>query len=175
MFCLRRARGESRPSHLDLSETRHVLRGDPPGDHLGVNISAARNECVSFQILLRSESPASAISVEPGDLKGPPGSTLPASQATLYRQHQLHLETGTYRNDAFKPDWYPDPLIPFEHPRLRQGATQRSAPCPSICPQTKRTASGSISIRPQIPRLANTGASIVSCPPRTNPWRSPSR
>ena len=26
------------------------------------------------------------------------------------------MDTGTYRNADFKPDWYPDPLIPFEHP-----------------------------------------------------------
>ena len=38
------------------------------------------------------------------------------SEARLYRQHQLHLEVGTYRNESFKPDWYPDPLIPFLHP-----------------------------------------------------------
>ena len=41
---------------------------------------------------------------------------LRTAESRLYRQHQLHLEIGTYRNDAFKPDWYPDPLIPFELP-----------------------------------------------------------
>jgi hypothetical protein len=28
----------------------------------------------------------------------------------------MHIIQGTYRNDAFKPGWYPDPLIPFRHP-----------------------------------------------------------
>jgi len=41
---------------------------------------------------------------------------LDARHARLYRQHQLHLEVGTHRNEAFEPGWYPDPLIPFEHP-----------------------------------------------------------
>ncbi|MCL4195014.1 MAG: DUF4091 domain-containing protein, partial [Thermoguttaceae bacterium] len=34
----------------------------------------------------------------------------------IYRQHQLELTTGTYRNAAFRPGWYPDPLIPLRHP-----------------------------------------------------------
>lgn len=37
-----------------LTETKHVLRSDPPGSALAVNLGAARNEWVSFQILLRS-------------------------------------------------------------------------------------------------------------------------
>jgi hypothetical protein len=54
--------------------------------------------------------------MEAGDLTGPGGVALRRADARLYRQHQLHLEAGTYRNDSFKPDWYPDPLIPFLHP-----------------------------------------------------------
>ncbi|HEY5915176.1 MAG TPA: DUF4091 domain-containing protein [Verrucomicrobiae bacterium] len=99
-----------------LTETRHVLRGDPPGSGTSVNVSAAGNEWVSFQILLRSEVPVKGVDVQPGDLRGPGGAELRGSQARLYRQHQLDLEVGTYRNDSFKPDWYPDPLIPFQHP-----------------------------------------------------------
>jgi hypothetical protein len=99
-----------------ITETRHVLRGDPPGSGLTVNLGAARNERVSFQILLRSAMPIQGVRVEAGELRGPRGAVLPGSEARLYRQHQLRLETGTYRNDAFKPDWYPDPLIPFDHP-----------------------------------------------------------
>ena len=99
-----------------LTETKHVLRSDPPGSALAVNLGAARNEWVSFQILLRSDVPIPGVRVEPGDLRGSRGAVLPAAEARLYRQHQLRLGTGTYRNDAFKPDWYPDPLIPFQHP-----------------------------------------------------------
>ncbi len=99
-----------------LTETRHVLRSDPPATSTSVQLGAARNEWVSFQILLRSDTPVNGVSVEAGDLGGPAGAALRRDQARLYRQHQLHLETGTYRNDAFKPDWYPDSLIPFRHP-----------------------------------------------------------
>ena len=103
-----------------LTETRHVLRSDPPADGRTVNLGAARNEWVSFQILLRAEAPVKSVSLEAGDLTGPGGTALRRADARLYRQHQLHLEVGTYRNDGFKPDWYPDPLIPFRHPMTGQ-------------------------------------------------------
>lgn len=99
-----------------VTETRHVLRSEPPGDGPAARVAAARNEWVSLQILVRSNEPVKAIRVESGELRGPGGAVLRASDSRLYRQHQFHIESGTYRNDAFKPDWYPDPLIPFERP-----------------------------------------------------------
>jgi len=99
-----------------LTETRHVLRNDAPGTGTTVKLTAARNEWTSFQILLRSDEPVEGVTVEAGDLQGPNGYRLSHADARLYREHQLHLEVGTYRNDRFKPDWYPDPLIPFLHP-----------------------------------------------------------
>jgi hypothetical protein len=86
---------------------------------------------VSFQILLRSDAPVNGVRVEAGDLTGPSGAVLRRADARLYRQHQLHLDTGTYRNDAFEPDWYPDPLIPFQHPmtgKKLEGARIAAAP-----------------------------------------------
>lgn len=99
-----------------VTETRHVLRSEPAGDTRAVQLSAARNEWESFQILLRADAPVRGVRLELGPLRGPGGAGLDPSRARLYRQHQLFLETGTYRNAGFKPDWYPDPLIPFEHP-----------------------------------------------------------
>ena len=59
-----------------LTETRHVLRSDPPGTSTAVKLGAARNEWVSFQILLRSDEPVAGVSVEAGDLQGPGGRLL---------------------------------------------------------------------------------------------------
>ncbi len=101
-----------------VTDTRHVLRSEPPGNELAVKMAAARNEWVSFQILLRSDEPIKGVRVEAGGLRGPRETVLRTSESRLYRQHQLQLEVGTYRNDAFKPDWYPDPLIPFERPSV---------------------------------------------------------
>ena len=83
---------------------------------MAVKVAAARNEWVSFQILLRSDEPVQGVRVEAGELVGADGGRHCPWIGRLYRQHQLHLEVGTYRNDGFKPDWYPDPLIPFEPP-----------------------------------------------------------
>jgi hypothetical protein len=99
-----------------LTETHHVLRSEPPASGSSVRLGAARNEWVSFQILLRSDQSLEGINVEAVDLTGPGGFLLRHGDARLYRQHQLQLETGTHRNDHFKPDWYPDPLIPFLNP-----------------------------------------------------------
>ena len=99
-----------------LTATRRVLREEPPGAEKNVSISAARNEWESFQILIRCDAAVKGITIQPADLKGPDGAVLHAANARLYRQHQLKLTAGTHRNDRFKPGWYPDPLIPFEHP-----------------------------------------------------------
>ena len=99
-----------------VAETRHVLRSELPGTNTTAILHGARNEWVDFQILLRSDTPVSGVGVEAEDLKEPGGAVLPRAGVRLYREHQLHLEVGTYRNDTFKPDWYPDPLIPFVHP-----------------------------------------------------------
>jgi hypothetical protein len=116
-----------------VTETRHVLRSESPGPNATAtaSIASARNEWVSFQVLLRSETPINGVRLEPGDLTGPDGSRLRGTEARLYRQHQLHLDVGTYRNDSFKPDWYPDPLIPFQYPVTRaklQGARLTAIP-----------------------------------------------
>jgi hypothetical protein len=114
-----------------VSETRHVLRSEPPAASTAVKLGAARHEWVGFQILLRSDAPVKAVRVEAGDLKGPGAATLRGDDARLYRQHQLRLDFGTYRNDSFKPDWYPDPLIPFAHPmtgKTLEGARLAAAP-----------------------------------------------
>ena len=114
-----------------VTETKHILRSEPPTRDATVKLGAARNEWVSFQILLRSDAPVNGVRVDAGDLLGPGGASLRRADARLYRQHQLPLDAGTYRNDDFKPDWYPDPLIPCEHPRTGQnleGARFKAVP-----------------------------------------------
>jgi len=97
-----------------------VLRDEPEGKAKNVALAAARNEWESFQILLRSDAPLKGVNVEPGDLKSPDKSVICAADAVLYRQHQLELTLPSYRNDNFKPGWYPDALIPFRHPLTKQ-------------------------------------------------------
>lgn len=101
-------------------DTVRLLRDEPPGKTRKVTLAAARNEWESFQILVRSDTPVKALSIEPGDLQGPRGAIIRAADAVLYRQHQLELTLPSHRNDKFKPGWYPDPLIPFRHPLTKQ-------------------------------------------------------
>jgi heme exporter protein D len=96
--------------------SRHVLRSQLPENRREARLAAARNEWESFQVLMRSDTPIREVRLEPAPLRGPGGAVLPVSEARLFREHQLHLETGTYRNADFKADWYPDPLIPFVNP-----------------------------------------------------------
>jgi hypothetical protein len=103
-----------------VTGTRRVLRDEPAESGLGVELAAARNEWEGFQILMRSDAPVAGVRVAAGDLKGPGGALLRAADARLFRQHQLELTVGTHRNDQFKPGWYPDPLIPFDHPLTRR-------------------------------------------------------
>jgi hypothetical protein len=97
-----------------VTETRHVLRSEPPQAGRTAKVYSARNEWVSFQILMRSEKPVKGIGVQAGTLKGPDGATLADTDARLYREHQLRIDRGTDRNEGFQPDWYPDPLIPIK-------------------------------------------------------------
>lgn len=99
-----------------VTETRHVLRSEKPGNTREVKLSAARNEWESFQVFLRSDQAMTGVNLEPGELRNAAGNTIPVANIHLYRQHQLFLDTGTYRNTNFHADWYPDPLIPFAHP-----------------------------------------------------------
>ncbi|MEA1951839.1 MAG: hypothetical protein U9N87_10670, partial [Planctomycetota bacterium] len=91
-------------------ETRRVLRGAEAESTLAVELSAARNEWESFQILMRSDRPVRIVSLEAGDLQGPDGAVLSGNDARLFRQHQFHIQRPTMRNDNFKPGWYPDGL-----------------------------------------------------------------
>ena len=99
-----------------VTETARVLRDAPVGQASVAKLASARNEWESFQILVQSDVPIEGIRLEAGDLKGPKGAVLRGDDARLFRQHQFELTTATYRNEKFKPGWYPDALIPFRHP-----------------------------------------------------------
>ena len=114
-----------------VTETRHVLRDDPAGTETRAALAAARNEWEGFQILVRADEAVAGVNVEPGDLAGPGGAVLRAADARLYRQHLMELKAPTYRNETFRPGWYPDALIPFRHPLTGQplgDARLRAAP-----------------------------------------------
>lgn len=98
--------------------TVRVCRSEPSAAKPSqeVHLAAARNEWVSFQVFIRSDCPLPKLNIETSPLKGHGGAEINANSIRLYREHQLELKEATYRNDAFRPDWYPDPLIPTADP-----------------------------------------------------------
>ena len=104
------------PQAWVVNETRHVLRSEPVGDLHEARVSLARNEWRDFQILVRASVPVEGLRLEATPFKRRGIRTADRIQLRFYREHQLLLESGTYRNTEFKPDWYPDPLIPFVPP-----------------------------------------------------------
>ncbi len=99
-----------------IAGTMRYTRADVPPAVCAVSLSAARNEWRSFQILLQSTAEETVTSVTAGDLIGPDGAVIPASSASLYREHQLEITMASNRNFNFKAGYYPDALIPFKNP-----------------------------------------------------------
>jgi hypothetical protein len=92
-----------------------TIRSDsplPPGGHASADISAAGNEFESFQITVQAGSAQlSGVRVDPGQtLTGPGGTTIPASNLTIYREANYQV---SQRSDAegATGSW-PDALIP---------------------------------------------------------------
>lgn len=109
---------KAQPAVWVETSTQRVCRSEtlPPLPSREVNLASARNEWVSFQVLVRSSQPLPAVRVELSVLEAPKGGKIDSACFRIYREHQLELKEPTYRNDAFRPDWYPDPLIPTRHP-----------------------------------------------------------
>ena len=97
-------------------DTIRILRDDPVPGNLPVTLWSARNEWESFQILVRSDVPVQGVTVSMSEMNGPDGAVIPAENARIYRIHQLRIDEGSWRNDDFVVGWYPDALIPYEHP-----------------------------------------------------------
>jgi len=96
--------------------TAHALEKIRPYDAVpdrpqdSVQISAARNEFESFQIVFRAESDLEGIDVQVSDLKGPDGAVLPASNVTIYFERYLDLPKPS-SIEGRAGEW-PDALIP---------------------------------------------------------------
>ncbi len=165
------AKGELRV--WTITQTQHVLRGDAPGEGRLVKLAMARNEWRGFQILVRSDTAVGGIRVEAGDLRGPDGAAIKADTARLYRQHQVELKQGTYRNESFKADWYPDPLIPVLNPATGQTLTgARFTAMPFDLPENQ---THGFWVDVYVPADAKAGVyrvRIKSFPGRARRWRS---
>jgi Domain of unknown function (DUF4091) len=109
---------------------------DAPGGGAQVNLSAARNEYESFQIVVNGASSGlSNVNVKVSDLEGPGGKVIPRTNFTLYREKYVYVNKSSPNwggsNKPLGAGWYPDALIPFTDPSTGEppsGATLKAVP-----------------------------------------------
>jgi hypothetical protein len=98
-----------------------VGMSESAGSVTDVNLSAARGEYESFQIVTSGAQQGLAnVNVTVSDLQGPGGQTIPRTNFTLYREKYMHVTSSSPNwkgsNQPMAPGWYPDALIPFTDP-----------------------------------------------------------
>jgi len=94
---------------------------DAVGPNKEVNVSAARDEYESFQIVVNGAANGlSNVNVRVSDLEGPGGQIIPKTAFTLYREKYVHVNRSSPNwkgsNQPMSPGWYADGLIPFNDP-----------------------------------------------------------
>ena len=98
-----------------------VGNADSVGTTSSITLSSARGETVDTQVIV--QAPAGGltnVNISSSALTGPNGSSIPASNITLYREYYISV-TGTANygggsNPAHGSGTYPEPLIPFNDP-----------------------------------------------------------
>src|SRR5262249_17499922 len=108
--------GLRQPSPRFTWWTAHSLEKIRPYDAVpdklqdSIQLSAARNEFESFQIVFRAESDLEGIDVQVSDLKDPDGAVLSANNVTIYFERYLDLPKPSFIEG--KAGEWPDALIP---------------------------------------------------------------
>ncbi len=96
---------------------------DAPGSTQQAQLSAARGEYESFQIVVRAPGSAalSNVNVSVSDLTGPGGAVIPRRNLSLFREQYVYVGTSSPNwsgsNRPLPKGWYPDGLIPFTDPQ----------------------------------------------------------
>ena len=103
-----------------------------------VSLHAARNEFVSFQVVVETDGPLAGATVRFDRLTGPDGAEIAGRHLALFKAWYVHVTQASsgYPGLSLGPGWYPDALIPvpagegltFDLPDARNGigATQRN-------------------------------------------------
>jgi Domain of unknown function (DUF4091) len=118
------------------SSLHRVGMSDPAANGTEINISAARDEYQSFQIVTSGASDGlTNVNVKISDLEGPGKAVIPRTSFTLYREKYVYVSASSPNwGGSNKPKgvgWYPDALIPFTDPETGKplsGATLTAVP-----------------------------------------------
>ena len=115
------AMAEGNPVVWTAPSLHRVGMSEAAGNGTEVNLSAARGEYESFQIVANGASNGLGnVNVTISDLQGPGGQVIPRTNFTLYREKYMHVTSASPNwkgsNQPMGPGWYPDALIPFTDP-----------------------------------------------------------
>ncbi len=107
--------GQNQKHALSVVEGTYVHRA-PYGGAATVNISSARNEVESFQVVVAApKENINVVKVEVSDLIGQDGSKIGKGNIKLFREEYVRVRMSTSRAEL-PPGLYPDPLVPFINP-----------------------------------------------------------
>lgn len=120
------------PARADIwleSSTTKVLKSAVTSGATTIEIESARNEWVSFQVVISTEDQQiDDVTVVLTDFTGPQGAVIPASDVELFREYyvditepsfcEIYMNTSCaeYPEYVREPGLYPDALIPFDDP-----------------------------------------------------------
>ena len=115
------ALAQSGPVVWTAPSLHRVGMTEAAGNSTQVNVTAARGEYESFQIVANGASGGlNNVNVTLSDLKGPGGAVIPKSSFTLYREKYMQVKSSSPNwhgsNQPLAPGWYADALIPFADP-----------------------------------------------------------
>jgi hypothetical protein len=130
------AMAHSGPVVWTAPSLHRVGMSDAAGSGTEINLSAARNEDQSFQIVTNGASNGlSNVNVKISDLEGSGKEVIPRTSFTLYREKYVYVSASSPNwggtNKPKGPGWYPDALIPFTDPETGKplsGATLTAVP-----------------------------------------------
>src|ERR1700681_4439666 len=79
-----------------------------------ISLKAARNEIVSFQLIVEraGDAPLSRVDVKYSELMGPGGARLPKESVELFKEWYVNISRRSAQDYSLGTGWYPDALIP---------------------------------------------------------------
>ncbi|MHC4718145.1 MAG: glycoside hydrolase domain-containing protein [Planctomycetota bacterium] len=108
-----------------LEDRTDIHKDYPTGDYRSANavwdagggrvrLCAARNEFVSFQVVVEADGPASGVRVEFDGLRGPDGAEITGRHVALFQARYAHVTQAStgYEQLSLGPGRYADALVP---------------------------------------------------------------
>jgi hypothetical protein len=153
--------GDTHPTVWIAPSLHRVGMNDPAGNATQVDLSAARGEYESFQIVVNgAASGLTNVNVKVSDLTGPDAQVIPHSSFTLYREKYVQVKGSSPNwhgsNQPLPPGWYADALIPFADPAT--GKPLSGAQLTAVPFDLKAGINQPIWIDLLVPRAAKAGA-----------------